>query len=90
MSGADGTEEAEMSRQPQSPSKETPGSFPGSAPPTPNGVNGHVEESPIPPPHKDPPKPPVDAEACKASGNKFFRAKDWFKAIDEYTKGPSV
>ena len=53
----------------------------------PNGVNGHAERSPTPPPHQPPPKPPIDPEACKAAGNKFFRAKDYFKAIDEYSKG---
>ena len=63
-----------------------------------NGVNGLNEDgSPIPPPHKvptsPPPQPPppakptVDAEACKAAGNKFFKAKDYDKAIKEYTKG---
>ena len=54
-----------------------------------NGVNGHAESerSPTPPPHKPPPKPPIDAEACKAAGNKFFKAKDYYKAIDEYSKG---
>jgi len=65
-----------------------------------NGVNGLNDDgSPIPPPHKVPtspppqpqpqlpPKPTVDAEACKAAGNKFFKAKDYDKAIKEYTKG---
>lgn len=67
------------------------------------GMNGMNEDgSPIPPPHKtptspppqeaqsqpqQPPKPTVDAEACKAAGNKFFKAKDYDKAIAEYTKG---
>ena len=67
-----------------------------------NGVNGlNDDDSPIPPPHKvptspppqpqppppPPPKPTVDAEACKAAGNKFFKAKDYAKAIKEYSKG---
>lgn len=53
--------------------------------------------SPIPPPHRfipptpppppAPPKPSVDAEACKALGNKYFKNKDYVKAIAEYTKG---
>jgi hypothetical protein len=34
-----------------------------------------------------PAKPPVDAEACKTSGNKFFKAKDYDKAVKEYSKG---
>ena len=48
--------------------------------------------SPIPPPHAEkpvsspPPKPAVDAEACKALGNKYFVAKDYTRAIQEYTK----
>lgn len=67
----------------------TPGSFP-----TANGTNGNMsEQSPTPPPHRvltspiPPPKPAVDAEACKAAGNKFFKAKDYERAITEYTKG---
>jgi len=59
-----------------------------------NGVDGHEDmngdESPAPPPHKTPsppPKPAFDAEACKATGNKYFKAKDYTRAIAEYTKG---
>ncbi len=37
-----------------------------------------------------PPKSTVDAEACKAAGNKFFKAKDYDKAIKEYTKGRNI
>ena len=62
-----------------------------------NGVNGHVgtnnEESPVPPPHKvasPPPKPTIDPEEFKAMGNKYFKAKDYNKAIAEYTKGEEV
>lgn len=53
----------------------------------PNGMS-----SPVPPPHAEnpfsspPPKPSVDPEACKALGNKYFVAKDYTKAIQEYTK----
>ena len=67
--------------------------------PTPRG-NGIENEdsrngakSPIPPPHKTPteppppPKPKVDPEACKAAGNKFFKMRDWDKAIAEYSRG---
>ncbi|EXJ89405.1 hypothetical protein A1O3_02472 [Capronia epimyces CBS 606.96] len=53
---------------------------------TTNGVNGHDERSPTPPPHRVPAAPKVDPEACKAAGNKFFKAKDYDKAIEEYTK----
>ena len=55
-----------------------------------NGASFKNERSPTPPPHKDPlppPKPAVDPEACKAAGNKFFKAKDYTRAIKEYTKG---
>jgi len=34
-----------------------------------------------------PSKPTVDAEACKTSGNKFFKAKEYDKAVREYSKG---
>ena len=57
-------------------------------------MNGHTrtngDSSPAPPPHKvpsPPPKPAIDPEACKATGNKYFKAKDYTKAIQEYTKG---
>lgn len=59
-----------------------------------DAVNGHVDtngdSTPVPPPHKvqsPPPKPAIDPEACKATGNKYFKAKDYPKAIAEYTKG---
>lgn len=75
---------------PTTPFQSAPGAFPDSAANgETNGVNGHEDEkSPTPPPHNEPPPPPpVDAEACKAAGNKFFKAKDYSRAIAEYTKG---
>ena len=69
--------------QPATPAQETPGAFPngnGDA----NGVSDHEEKSPTPPPHK-PQK--VDPEACKAAGNKYFKAKDYDRAVQEYSKG---
>jgi len=60
-----------------------------------NGVN-NVSNDDVPPPpaHKSGPSSPVaeiltaeDAEAFKLAGNKFFKAKDYKKAIEEYTKG---
>ncbi|THW62237.1 TPR-like protein [Aureobasidium pullulans] len=45
--------------------------------------------APAPPPHKTPSTPPPsteDAEAFKAAGNKYFKAGDYSKAIQEYTK----
>ena len=75
-----------------------PGAFPQQ-----NGkVNGEKKEdaAPRPPPHRTPTSPPpaknptsppaptpADAEAFKASGNKYFKAKDYANAIREYTKG---
>jgi DnaJ homolog subfamily C member 7 len=78
------------SSQPATPSKEAPGAFPNTSTDdvTTNGASGHDEErSPTPPPHKVPPAPKVDPEACKAAGNKFFKAKDYDRAVQEYTKG---
>lgn len=72
-----------------------PGGFPNS-----NGISvngdgygdGEEGEAPAPPPHRSPRSPPpqkeeVDAEACKAAGNKFYKAGQYEKAIAEYTKG---
>ena len=63
-----------------------------------NGVNGEQqhegEAGPVPPPHRTPTSPSpqpempkVDAEACKAAGNKFYKAGQYEKAIEEYSKG---
>lgn len=67
------------------------------APTTPltNGVNGthtNGERPPTPPLHRTPtePQPSMeDAEAHKAAGNKHFKAKEYEKAISEYSKGMS-
>ncbi|RDW71298.1 hypothetical protein BP6252_07861 [Coleophoma cylindrospora] len=80
--------------QPTSPPAQAsmPGSFDAAKA---NGVNGTTEETgPVPPPHKsDPASPaapapptPEDAEAFKTAGNKHYKAKEWKKAIEEYTK----
>ena len=62
-----------------------------------NGASDHeqmnVDGSPLPPPHKTPsppPKPAYDPEACKATGNKYFKAKDYTRAVQEYTKGEDL
>ena len=67
-----------------------------------NGVTGeHTQssenegdEGPAPPPHRTPTSPSpqpempkVDAEACKAKGNKFYKAGQYEKAIEEYSRG---
>lgn len=51
-------------------------------------LNG--EKSPTPPPHKfanPAQKPLYNPEECKALGNKYFKARDFEKAVEEYTKG---
>lgn len=61
----------------------------------PTAVNGDGEQStaPTPPLHRTPttqseaPKEVVDPEACKAAGNKFYKAAQYKQAIEEYTKG---
>lgn len=56
-------------------------------------TNGnHSEEAPAPPPHRSNPSSPVptpqdDAEAYKAAGNRFFKEKNYTKAIEQYSKG---
>lgn len=71
--------------------QQAPGAFPQA---NGAGVNGeHSDESgPAPPPHRSassspPQSPAVNAEECKEAGNKFFKAKQYDKAIEEYTKG---
>lgn len=70
---------------PRRPSQETNGDN--------QDVNLNGDGSPVPPPHgvniksSPPPKPAIDPEACKALGNKYFKAQDYKKAIKEYTKG---
>ncbi|KEF58485.1 uncharacterized protein A1O9_06411 [Exophiala aquamarina CBS 119918] len=75
------------SSPPVTPSKEAPGAFPEH--PSDHSTNGTSnasdERSPTPPPHRVTPHK-VDPEACKAAGNKFFKAKDYDRAIAEYTK----
>jgi DnaJ family protein C protein 7 len=75
------------------PQSNMPGSFDI---PKSNGTNGSTNgEGPVPPPHKSNPTSPVppaaptpeEAEAFKTAGNKFYKAKEYKKAIEEYTKG---
>ncbi|KAL8826187.1 MAG: hypothetical protein Q9170_007499, partial [Blastenia crenularia] len=76
---------------------------PPSAPNNHADANGATDDSdverttsPVPPPHRfipttSPPlRPALDPEACKALGNKYFKNKDYTKAIAEYTKALSV
>jgi len=90
MGSPTNSERAE-STEPMQESTPAPQSAPGAFPQT-NGTNGdHAEDGPAPPPHRTPtsppPQPTVDAEKCKEAGNKFFKAKQYDKAIEEYTKG---
>lgn len=56
------------------------------------------EEAPVPPPHKSAPASPVvkpaptpeEAEAFKNQGNAHYKAREYGKAIAEYTKGKST
>ena len=89
---------AEASERPTSPmdvdspataQDSTPGAFP-----TTNGVNGDSENhAPQPPAHKTQTTATPDSTAAsdaiafKDAGNKFFKAKQYDKAIAEYTKG---
>jgi DnaJ family protein C protein 7 len=60
-----------------------------------SGVSAGNGEGPVPPPHKSNPTSPApaaaptpeEAEAFKNAGNKFYKSKDYIKAIEEYTKG---
>lgn len=52
-----------------------------------NGANhGNSERSPTPPPHRSSPSV-TDGESFKLAGNKFFKAGDYNRAIQEYNKG---
>jgi DnaJ family protein C protein 7 len=48
-------------------------------------VQTPIQKPQAPPPPE--PKPQIDSEAHKAAGNKFFKAKEYAKAIEEYSKG---
>ena len=57
-------------------------------------TNGHAhrDQAPTPPPHKSNPSSPVptpedDAESYKAAGNRFFKDRNYPKAIEQYSKG---
>ena len=72
---------------PATPAQTVSGAFPDITNGTSTEIDGMEDKSPTPPPHRSPVKPAVDAEACKAAGNKFFKAKDYMRAATEYTKG---
>ena len=84
---------SQNAESPMSPLTTAPGADLENANGTVNGLNGDhaYGKSPTPPPHRVSvvEKPVIDAEAAKAAGNKFFKAKDFSRAITEYTKGSS-
>ncbi|KAM0299536.1 hypothetical protein HYE67_007612 [Fusarium culmorum] len=58
--------------------------------PIPNG-SSHDDGAPPPPPHKSNPGSPTitpeeDAESYKNAGNRFFKEKNYYKAIEQYSK----
>lgn len=75
---------------PTTPGTEAPGAFPTSEDNNDQATNGVKRDeevkSPTPPPHRNLP-PKMDPEACKAAGNKYFKAKDYDRAVQEYSKG---
>jgi len=88
----------ELDSEAQAPSSPAPQpTMPGAfdVPKTNGTSSSSKEEPPVPPPHKSnptspipPPAPtPEEAEVFKAAGNKFYKSKEYRKAIDEYTKG---
>ena len=56
--------------------------------PTTNGVNGTAQDAqiPTPPPHSSSPTSP-QADEFKVQGNKYFKDKEYQRAIQEYNKG---
>ena len=70
---------------------ETPGAFPTAKGDVKVNGDGHADgeekyasDAELAP---QPEIPPVDPEACKAVGNKLYKAGQYAKAIEEYTKG---
>lgn len=52
-----------------------------------NGVNGtHAEKSPTPPPHRSN-GTTAEADSFKLAGNKFFKDRNYARAIEEFSKG---
>ncbi|TVY47552.1 DnaJ-like protein subfamily C member-like protein [Lachnellula occidentalis] len=84
-----------VSPPPQPPTQaQTPAKPPGSVDTPPKTNSPAREEGPAPPPHKSNPSSPTapaaptpeEAEAFKNAGNKHYKAKEYKKAIEEYTK----
>lgn len=93
-SASHGSDEAQpdngTNSNPASPGTDnTPGAFPNSEHMS-NGDSREDTKSPPPPPHRINTQPKMDPEAAKAAGNKFFKAKDYGRAVVEYSKGWSA
>lgn len=86
-----GSNSMDIDREPVNGAPSTPPANPSAqanfAVPIPNGASH--DEAPVPPPHKSNPSSPVptpqdDAEAYKAAGNRFFKERNYAKAIAQY------
>lgn len=83
------------SQRKQSPpaAEQTPAQTP---PPATNGASSpKKDDAPAPPPHttdpnSPPPTPADEAEVFKTLGNKFFKEKNYKRAIEEYSKGTAT
>lgn len=79
--------------QPTTPGDNTPGAFPTSEKLSNGDADSDTREqtkSPPPPLHRINIQPKMDPEAAKAAGNKFFKAKDYGRAVVEYSKGVHI
>lgn len=94
--GGDPSSPTQQQQQEEQQPPRQPSPEPAPAAPTAPVTNGAAtpvqEDVPVPPPHKSdpnspPPTPADEAEVFKNLGNKFFKEKNFGRAIDEYTKG---
>ncbi|KAK5989912.1 DnaJ-like protein [Cladobotryum mycophilum] len=73
------------------PAKSTASAQKNFAVPIPNGMNHDEDAAPPPPPHKSNPSSPIpttleDAEIYKTAGNRYFKEKNYAKAVEQYSK----
>ncbi|GAD94995.1 DnaJ domain protein [Paecilomyces variotii No. 5] len=74
----------------ESPSSSTTAPVTSPSGETTNGANSAQEDrSPTPPPHRSSPPAP-DAESFKLAGNKFYKAGDYDRAVQEYNKAIEI
>ncbi|KAL2018895.1 hypothetical protein VTK56DRAFT_10262 [Thermocarpiscus australiensis] len=96
VNGGNPSSPPQQQQHPQYPRQKTPPHTNSFTVPVANGVeastNGIADEAvPPPPPHRSQPSSPVQteleqAESFKNEGNKFFKAGDYTRAIEFYTK----